>query len=269
MKLIPSFSATQKMLVGLSLLGVTGFVNAGTMGPVVEPSPWSGVYVGLNGGAAWWESQFTWSDFGTGYFAPVESVITPYSNTKLKHTGFIGGGQLGTNVQISNYLIGIEADFDYVDLNVNRNVLSPVSFALSVSPSNIIETVSTDWLSTIRARLGYLKNNLLVYGTGGFAIAKIQYTDQMTFLPPTAIPGSAYQSQQKVESGWTAGGGVEWKFASHWSAKAEYLYVDFGSTASTSNLVTTTGALIPLATIRHDHDLTANIARVGVNYSWS
>ena len=30
-------------------------------------------------------------------------------------------------------------------------------------------------------------------------------------------------------TGWTAGGGVEWMFAPHWSAKAEYLYVDLSS----------------------------------------
>jgi outer membrane immunogenic protein len=46
---------------------------------------------------------------------------------------------------------------------------------------------------------------LLVYGTGGFA----------------------YGGSNGTRTGWTGGGGVEWTFAHNWSAKVEYLYVDF------------------------------------------
>lgn len=66
--------------------------------------------------------------------------------------------------------------------------------------------------------------------------------------------------------GWTAGGGVEWKFDQRWSIKAEYLYVDLGSTTDTS-LNSNVGFS---ASIIHNHHLTENIARIGLNYSfWS
>jgi outer membrane immunogenic protein len=69
-----------------------------------------------------------------------------------------------------------------------------------------------------------------------------------------------------TQFGWTAGGGVEWKFAPRWSVKAEYLYVDLGSTTYTS-LNSNVGFS---ASIIHNHHLTENIARIGLNYSfWS
>lgn len=66
--------------------------------------------------------------------------------------------------------------------------------------------------------------------------------------------------------GWTAGGGVEWKFDRRWSIKAEYLYVDLGSTTDTSPNSNVGFS----ASIIHNHHLTENIARIGLNYSfWS
>ena len=56
---------------------------------------------------------------------------------------------------------------------------------------------------------------------------------------------------------WTLGGGLEWAFWDRWSAKAEYLYIDFGNGP--------TVALTPAFTLTTNH-LTDNIGRVGVNY---
>jgi len=36
-------------------------------------------------------------------------------------------------------------------------------------------------------------------------------------------------SDTKTLSGWTVGGGAEYMFAPNWSAKAEYMYADYGS----------------------------------------
>lgn len=80
------------------------------------------------------------------------------------------------------------------------------------------------------------------------------------------LPSSNTASAAETRVGWTAGGGVEWKFAPRWSVKAEYLYVDLGSTTYTS-LNSNVGFS---ASIIHNHHLTENIARIGLNYSfWS
>jgi outer membrane immunogenic protein len=65
---------------------------------------------------------------------------------------------------------------------------------------------------TGRARAGVtvLDSRLLLYGTAGLASGELK-------------DGPI----NKLKTGWTAGGGLEWAFSPKWSAKAEYLYMDF------------------------------------------
>jgi outer membrane immunogenic protein len=66
-------------------------------------------------------------------------------------------------------------------------------------------------------------------------------------------------STSDVEGGWTAGAGVEVAFADNWTAKAEYLFVDFGKfTCKVSLPVCGTGTV----------SLTENVVRAGINYKF-
>ena len=97
----------------------------------------------------------------------------------------------------------------------------------------------------MRGRVGYLVTpTLLLYGTGGFA-----YGQRERF------------QRSNTSTGWTAGGGVEWLFAPHWSAKAEYLYVDLSSSGST--------APIPAGTSARTIHPQINVVRAGVNYHFN
>ena len=62
-------------------------------------------------------------------------------------------------------------------------------------------------------------------------MGRVSYSD-FGFFP--FLPSSNTSSITQTRVGWTAGGGVEWKFDPRWSVKAEYLYVDLGSTTDTS-----------------------------------
>jgi len=69
-----------------------------------------------------------------------------------------------------------------------------------------------------------------------------------------------------MKLGWTAGGGLEWALTRNWSVKAEYLFVKFGSINASGTVIGTAagyGSAISTST-----DLTANIARAGVNYKF-
>ena len=119
------------------------------------------------------------------------------------------------------------------------------------------------WLGTARGRLGIAFGSWLPYATGGVAVGRVSYSD-FGFFP--FLPSSNTSSITQTRVGWTAGGGVEWKFDQRWSIKAEYLYVDLGSTTDTS-LNSNVGFS---ASIIHNQHLTENIARIGLNYSfWS
>ena len=59
-------------------------------------------------------------------------------------------------------------------------------------------------------------------------------------------------------TGWTVGGGVEYAFADHWTAKAEYLHVSFLDRTVTD---VTTGYVF-------DFKDQLDIGRVGINYKF-
>jgi outer membrane immunogenic protein len=65
--------------------------------------------------------------------------------------------------------------------------------------------------------VGYAFDRILVFATGGLALANVE----VALTQPTV-------SDSDVVGGWTVGAGIEFAFADNWTAKAEYLFVDFG-----------------------------------------
>ncbi len=130
--------------------------------------------------------------------------------------------QVGYNFQFNQFLIGAETDFQGTSLSGGGNNAPLTLFPSPYSTANSFLTpigaitganISLPWFGTVRGRVGYLFTpTLLIYGTAGFAYGQV---DAFGF--------------NNTRTGWTAGGGVEWMFAPHWSAKVEYLYVDLSS----------------------------------------
>ena len=92
----------------------------------------------------------------------------------------------------------------------------------------------------MRGRAGIAFGNVLVYGTAGLAFGGL------------TADTAANLSETHTGFGWTAGGGAEVGFTPHWSAKAEWLFLDFSD-----HNFSVTGT---------NNGLTANLLRLGVNY---
>jgi outer membrane immunogenic protein len=122
-------------------------------------------------------------------------------------SGGLVGGTVGYNYQMGQAVIGLEGDIDWAD--INGTVTS------GACPTGC--QTSDSWLSTVRGRLGYAADRFLPYVTGGAAFGDIRASN------PGFPGGSA------TNTGWTVGGGIEFAAAGHWTAKAEYLYVDLGN----------------------------------------
>jgi outer membrane immunogenic protein len=118
---------------------------------------------------------------------------------------------------------------------------------------------SQTWLDTLRGRIGYAWNRLLIYGTGGAAFAN----EGILLCDPIAA-GCA--SQSKIVTGWTAGVGAEYIFRDNWSVKFEYLHADFGtqfySRTFTPALFLDGSSFFAARNVT----LTNDIVRAGVNY---
>ncbi len=169
------------------------------MAPVAVPYNWTGLYIGLTAGYGWGRyTQFA-DPLGDG--------------PRVDPKGFVGGGTIGYNWQMSNWLLGVEADFQNGPRGSDPvGTASPV-FTCGTGPCR----VDVDWFGTVRGRLGITSAQWLFYATGGLAYGRFD----------GGIDNSvATGSSTKV--GWTAGGGIEYAFAPAWSVKGEYLHVDLG-----------------------------------------
>ena len=82
--------------------------------------------------------------------------------------GGLVGGTLGYNSQFSGiWVLGVESDMSWVDARGSANQIPP--FLVSQ-----VATTKEDWLATTRARVGVTPvDRLLVYGTGGVAVADV------------------------------------------------------------------------------------------------
>ena len=231
-------------IASLMLLG-SGSAGAADLGPYSPPPQapppelpvlfWTGLYVGLNAG------------YSESFESTREVSTNPFNGTNLERIrssvgGFTGGGQIGYNYQIGPAVLGIETDFNYV--NMSRTVNSP-SGAVTAS-------LSDAYLGTLRPRLGLAWGPFLFYGTGGLAYASVDNT----ITSNTANTLTATNSDIRV--GWTAGGGIEYALNRKLSVRAEYLHTDLGST-------NVSGVALDTNTYTwHDH-LTDDIVRLGVN----
>jgi outer membrane immunogenic protein len=218
---------------------------------------WSGFYAGFNVGGAWGNSDVSSAVVNTNGSNVSDNqrsnqrFLSAVDSPRLKPSGFTGGGQIGYNYQIDKWVLGIEADFSYFGLRDSRTDTAPFPFLGGTFTTT--NSVKTDWLATVRPRLGYAFNRTLLYVTGGLAATE-------------DFRESESGSSSKTKAGWTVGGGVEHAFLNNWSAKLEYLYTDFGSLSVGSQHFR---AQLPVSRVStHDVDLKANIVRIGVNYKF-
>jgi outer membrane immunogenic protein len=267
--------------------------------PAVPVCAWCGFYVGLNAGGTWGDDNSVavnsgvvqnFLPGGTNYgvaSAAGASGSVPSGN----HSGFIGGGQIGYNWQLSSaWIIGFEDDIQGISGNGrgtlgNTNPVGGLFFGNpDVVTTSITSTNKLDYLGTVRGRLGYLFTPaFLVYGTGGLAYggakastAITQSNNDCSFTPvaciqPTTSAGGAVS---QTLAGWTAGAGLEWLFTRQWSAKVEYLHYDLGSVTFANGLLVTGNGTFPVAggpaivNSTTSTQFRGDLVRAGVNFHW-
>jgi high affinity Mn2+ porin len=190
---------------GLGLLVLDGPALAADMPlkapPIQSVFDWTGFYIGAHTGYSRGSSNAVLSD-------PASTA------TGNSFGGVIGGVQAGYNVRLpSGMLLGVEADITFPNYLTSNSVVS------SLATARTALTEQWDYVGTARGRVGYATGPWLTYATGGLAWAGERF-----------LNSPAVGSEEKILNtrlGWAAGGGVEYAFAPHWSARLEYLYSRF------------------------------------------
>jgi len=141
-------------------------------------------------------------------------------------TGFTGGGVAGYNWQVSrNWVVGIEGDIGYLGLSHN-------SLDYNEGAAQLFTNQETNWLATLRGRVGYTTGPNLTYVTGGAA---------WVHTKDSLVSTAGAVSSSETKTGWVYGSGTETMLGGGWTAKAETLYVNAGdSTLSNGTFGTQT-----------------------------
>ncbi len=264
-------------VLALAIAAPMGVANAADLAtkapspPPMAPVPifnWTGFYVGANVGGAWSNVNVSNS---TVFDATGAAAVTSTSSGSGNASGVIGGGQIGANYQFpSNWVIGIEADVDGSSLNGSSSGCSVTGTGCAT-----VNTKLNDF-GTVRGRLGYAMNNVLFYGSGGWAWAESSTTSNFTCVSTTgACPGTSTtftggssSGSVTATNGWAAGAGIEWAFTRNWTMRVEYLHLQFnGVSESFSSSGTIGAAATPFtSTTSSSSNSGIDIARVGINY---
>jgi outer membrane immunogenic protein len=210
---------------------------SGAAGPAPIPYlyNWTGFYIGGNLGGAWESTTITESFLGASFSS--------------SRSGFIGGGQVGYNWQLSpQFVFGIEGTFDGTDIRSTDT-------ALSLSTNLLASSAKVDWIATVAARFGLAANNWLFYGKvgGGWVHDTVTLTD-------LTQPG-LFASQSNSKGGWLAGGGIEYGITQNWTIKVEYDHLGLSSTSSSGFVAESPFDIVNVS--RHFDMVTA-----GLNYKF-
>ncbi len=284
------------LIVGLGIAGISSATLADGMprgslkdAPIAAPFSWTGMYVGVNAGYSWGKADSDTSAttttrtrvFRTAGANLVSDTTATGAPTLLGGNadvnGWLGGAQIGYNLQLNNWVVGVETDFQWSNEKGNSTACLPTSCAAGAD----FATAETklDWFGTLRARAGLLVTpTVLLYATGGLAYGHV---DSSLTAGTIGNPATSVVSDKSTKLGWVAGGGVEAALNRNWLVRAEYLYMDLGEVANMSQTVSSSTNQLntPQAGFNTQTDSTTNgvartqfidhIFRVGLNYKFN
>ena len=116
------------------------------------------------------------------------------------------------------------------------------------------------WQAFLLARAGVAFDRLLVYGTGGLAVADDRESFSI-YNSGSTLSYLALESQTNTLIGWAAGVGGEYAFTSHWTASVEVRYASFGKGAAVMP-----ASLPGAGTVTYSPKFSETMALVGLSY---
>lgn len=178
--------------------------------PPPEVWSWTGFYLGGHVGYAW---------PGVDGFFDASNVS--HSLSVLNIDGSFGGGQIGYNYQIQQFVVGIEGDYSHLNNSDSATFVDVGGFDDTVR-------AEIDYLASIRARLGWAWQNILLYGTVGWGWTEYEFSMLDT--------NGNFGKISFNENGVVWGGGLEVGLTKAVLVRAEYLRYDVGTSSTVKSI---------------------------------
>ena len=253
-----------RCLAGLGLLvfasGAQGADLANVL-PTKAPPPaaastddWTGFYAGSHLGYAAGVSH--WSATQPNGAPSLSGTLDMFQgyNFSTGTGSYLLGMQAGYNYMLpSRIVLGVEADVSFPSVvGATATLASPL-----IGQATYRDQVQMS--GTVRGRLGYAFGHWLFYATGGFAYSFDQLSRTQVSGTPvggSAVAGTVENLFMVPRFGGAAGAGMEVTLTPRWTARAEYLFTDYG----------TESVNFPAGAQRFSSDLAGHTLRLGLNY---
>jgi outer membrane immunogenic protein len=236
---------TQALLVSTSAILISASALAADLPAPVQPAApiayvpsfsWTGFYIG---------GELGWIRTDPVYTTGAVLLGTPFVVSAASGKDGLSYGVLaGYNYQIGNIVLGVEGDFEGWTVGKIRYTAITGDFL----------TAHSKWGGSVRGRLGYAADRVLLYISGGAAFVSTE-----TSIPTTGI--SIGGDDTRV--GWTVGAGLDYAFTNNWFTGFEYRYSQFQSKSFIYPI-----PVLNLGTIGLKQDLSNNqiMARIGYKF---
>ena len=160
------------------------------------PFTFTGFYAGGSVGGVLGGTKFVETPgggFGPYVLPPPLGLVSPAASiagvgtSSTAPRGVLGGLEAGYNWQFGHFLLGIETDFSGWDMSSNSGQTAagppPAVFGLpagTLIPYTSSGTVTSNWLYTLRPRVGFANGNMLTYLTAGLAVTNLRFSESIT-----------------------------------------------------------------------------------------
>jgi outer membrane immunogenic protein len=180
-----------------------------------------------------------------------------------------GGLELGYNVKSGDLVYGLFGSL--VSTGAKDKTWST---GACCGPGDDQFTTSTYGVGILGGRLGYVKDDVMVYVKGGAALALTNFdlTDaNIDYLGNATIGSTGHKSTTEILPGFAVGVGVDYALDEHWKLGADYTYINLGSatwdmtTASYSSTGTYSGQATYVLTTR---DLSEHMLSASLKYTF-
>jgi outer membrane immunogenic protein len=268
-----------------SRTGVAAFVLASVVAlasPIsAQAQEWKGAYAGVYAGYGWGDNsvKYTPNDINMQAIAGGVFSSTFPGPASITPDGAVAGLQLGYNFRLgSNLVLGVEADLNMGDVNGSGSSFLCFACGVGTLPGNALAEQEVKLFGTVRGRVGWLlTKDLLLYGTYGFAYAKVEESVVFNSGSAVGVSTGAFAfnctgtgancftgNSSRTATGRTFGGGVEFALTKNVTLRGDYTYMTLDG--DTFQVVAVNGAgSTPSSATATVGDLHLHVLRAGLN----
>ena len=151
-RIVITFAATATLTACGQLAYAADLPRIAPTAPIPYPAPiiWTGFYVGAHVGGGWGTKDWT-TYLGTAFVDDWQHTVN----------GYLGGLQAGANYQVGRWVVGVEAQSSWANLEGKNHC--------AIANRDLNCSTKSDWLGTAALRFGFTAGDALAYIKGGAA----------------------------------------------------------------------------------------------------